>query len=141
MKILAIDLGTKRHGLAVSDLKEILATPLFSFDARGEKKDTEKILNIIRNKNIEKILFGLPKNLDGEDTDMTSNVLDFSKSLRNKLNSNALNKIEIDFIDESLTSKKAEEILRGKGIKNKKEQKKTIDSIAASIFLQDYLDF
>ena len=140
MKILGIDLGTKRHGLAVSYSKGILASPLFSFDATGKKNDAEKILDIIKNENIEKVLLGLPKNLDGSDTDMTKKVLDFAKFFRRKLDNAGMDKIKIEFIDESLTSKEASKILKERGIRDKKSQKENIDSIAASIFLQDYLN-
>lgn len=140
MKFLAIDVGTKKHGLSISDPDAKFALPYLSFDSQNKKEDTNKIVGIIIKEKIDAVVIGLPKKIDGTDTDMTQVVKSFSKLLENKLKSNSLQNIKFYFQNELLTTKTAGSLLKERGIHNKKEQKNMIDSLAATVILNDFLE-
>ncbi|MCK4799919.1 Holliday junction resolvase RuvX [Candidatus Parcubacteria bacterium] len=132
MKILGIDYGNKRIGLAISDVDRKLASRFLTLKNKSLKGSIEEIKNIIMDKEIGEIVVGLPVGLRAESnqTRKTNNFVDY---LTKEMN------ISIKKINEVFTSKMAEENLRDAGVKSE-EIKKIIDQEAARIFLQDYLD-
>jgi len=135
---MAIDFGSQRVGIAVSD-----ESKKFSFSREHFKNDKNlfrNILEIIRSENIEKIIIGYPLNLKSEKTQQTLETEEFSKKLTNQLISNSL-RAEIVFADERFTSKIARYNILSSGLsKKKRENKGMTDSISAQIILQDYID-
>jgi putative holliday junction resolvase len=133
-RIIAIDYGKKRTGLAWSDSMKIIATGLGSFDT----PDLEvKIKEIVANEDIELFLLGYPTHLDGTDTDSTQAVKNFEK----KLNEWFPN-IPVKRHDERFTSKQAMQTMIEGGIKKKQRaNKQLINQVSAQIILQEYLNF
>lgn len=127
MKILAIDHGTKRIGLAISDELGITAKALPVLKVKNEKQALQKILEIIEKENCEKILIGNPSGYANTKSAQSWIVQDFANSLKEKTSA------EIIFWDESYSSQKAEENLRNRA-------KKNIDSEASKLLLLEYLD-
>jgi putative Holliday junction resolvase len=133
-RILAIDHGTVRIGLAISDEMELVASPLKTVDARHEAE--REIARIVREKHIARIVVGMPYHLSGEMGGAAKRVEHFANSLGKALK----HEIPIDFVDERLSSVEAEASLSRAGIVGKRERNEVIDQLAAVVILQDYLN-
>ena len=131
-KIMSIDYGTVRIGIALSDPLQIIANPFKVIQNTGEEVFSE-IKSIIKSEKVGIIIVGLPVNLEGKDTKKTIEVRDFFKKLKNRIS------IPIIYWDESYSSLEAEEMLKRMG-KSIKESRKVVDKFAASIILKSYLD-
>ena len=132
-RILGLDYGMRRIGLALSDPLGIIAKPLITIDTKYTQDYFLKILEIIIDNNVSKIVVGLPINLKGDNSQQTEEVLSFLSNLEKKI------KLPIITIDERLSSIAAEKSLKFQGIKVR-DNKSLIDETAAAIFLQEYLD-
>ena len=132
-RILGIDYGNRRIGLAVSDPLNIFAKPFHTIDKNKKPKFLNEIYKVIKSMNIEKVVVGLPLNMKGIDSEQTKIVRKFVQILKEKIN------IPIIFQDERLSSKSAKEYLIMQNISPSKN-KKSVDSVAASIILQEFLD-
>ena len=130
MRILSIDYGEKRIGLAVSDEKETLASRFLTLENKSLKNLVEEIKKIILEKKIEKIIIGVPVGFKGE-SGQTKMTRKFIGELKKNVDT------PIVEINEVFTSKMAEENLREAGVK---DIKKIIDQEAARIILESYLD-
>ena len=131
-RILAIDYGKKRTGLAVTDPLKIIANGLATVD-------TQLLFDFLKNytskEEVEKIIIGLPYQLDGSPTDATPSVLHCIRRLKNTFPT-----IPIIPVDEQFSSKMASRAMVEMGMKKKDRQKKElIDEIAATILLQEYM--
>jgi putative Holliday junction resolvase len=135
-RILAVDYGERRIGMAMSDPSATIAQPLPTLIRRaGKRPPVSKILEVITNNEIEAVVVGLPLALSGEDTDWTRDVREFAQTLQTRSG------ITVDLLDERMTSVQAERSVRELGLKkSQREQKERIDSAAAMILLQMYLD-
>lgn len=131
-KILAIDYGNKRVGVAVTDDMQIIATRLTSVHS----KDIISFLtNYITDNKVDAIVVGKPVNLKGLATDSSESVQNFVRYLKRKFKN-----ISIVEIDERFTSKIASQTISKSGMNKKKRQnKELVDEISAVILLQDYL--
>jgi putative Holliday junction resolvase len=132
MKILSIDYGDRKIGLAISDENGKLARRFLTFENKSLKKSIIEIKRIISKENIQKIIVGIPIGLKGESA-QTQNTKEFSAKLSENID------IPIIEMNEVFTSKMAEENLMKAGLKSK-NIKEVIDQEAARIMLQDYLD-
>ncbi len=132
-RILGLDYGERRIGVALSDPLKIIARPLITIDKKKINDYFSKILEIINNNNVSKIVVGLPLTLKGNNSKQTDDVICFVNKLRVKV------QLPIITIDERLSSTAAEKSLRNQGIKTG-YNKELIDVTAAAIFLQEYLD-
>lgn len=121
-KILGIDYGEKRIGLAISDESQTFARELVILSPKDFWKS---ITSLIEENQVEKIVLGWPLNMNGEETEKTEEVARFKVQVVSKTG------LSVETVDERLTSKMAESI---------SGSKKNIDSLAAQIFLQNYLD-
>jgi len=137
-KYLGIDFGLKRIGIAISDTGK-----KFSFYRDYVLNNSEgygKIVSLIINENVTKLIIGYPLNFKSEKTEITLSVEQFCLELNALLEKQNRN-VEIVFFDERFTSSLAQENLIQSGLSKKKRRDKGIvDSIAAKIILQDYLD-
>ena len=133
-KAVGIDYGTKSVGIAISDPSQIIATALCTTN----NKDVFKFLiELLQKENINTIVVGEATNLDGTDTDSTSEILTFVEKLKT-----LFPKVKVAKIDERFTSKIAFQSIIDSGIKRKKRQNKSlIDEVSATIILQDYLTY
>ena len=132
-RILGLDHGERRIGLALSDPLRIIAKPFRTIDLKEVDDLFELINNIIDEFNIEIIVVGFPITMKNEFSIQTNKVKDFVKSLKENVN------VDIVLYDERLTSKIAQKSLIMQGIKTG-HNKKDIDKTAAAVFLQNYLD-
>lgn len=126
MRILAIDYGSKKVGLAMSDETESIALPFLILKNKGDEIVACEIKKICKENEIGKIIIGIPKTLSGKESEQTQQVKRFVDFLKKEI------KLSIILRDERLTSKMAQRFLE----KNKKYD----DKIAAQILLQGYLD-
>jgi putative holliday junction resolvase len=132
-RLLGIDLGQARIGLAVSDELGMLAHPLETFPAASSKKLLERIAAIVRERKIERIVVGLPRNMDGSVGPAAKEALAFVEKLRAQL------PCPVVTWDERLTTVAANRFLRESGRKTRTTRGQ-IDQVAAQIILQNYLD-
>lgn len=132
-KIMGLDYGDVRIGIAFSDLMGVIASAYETYKRVSEEKDLEHICNLIAEYDVKKVVIGLPYNMDG-----TEGIrAEVTKEFANKLIERA--KVEIIYQDERLSSVSAEEALIEAGVRREK-RKNLIDKVAASIILQCYLD-
>lgn len=139
MKIIALDVGDKTIGVALSDDLLITAQGLMTIERVGIRKDTGKVMELIREYNCSTVVVGLPKNLNGTDSIQTEKVYDFKAMLENKMRSTGMSHIEIVYQDERFTTLIAEKVLIEADVSRKK-RKDVIDKQAAVLILQGYLD-
>ncbi|MBT3622020.1 MAG: Holliday junction resolvase RuvX [Flavobacteriales bacterium] len=133
-KALGIDYGTKRTGIAITDVIQIIASGLTTVSTH---KLDDFIANLVISDDIECFVVGDPKNLDGSNTDSTGHVNGFVKRLQKTYPS-----IPVHQIDERFTSKIAKQSILASGVKRKGRQNKAlVDEVSATIILQNYLDY
>ena len=130
MKILSLDYGTKRVGLATCDALEITVNPKGFFE--NNKDLFEKLKQFIQQEQIQKVILGLPLSMDGSSSAMTHEVKLFHQNLSAYLN------VPIEFWDERLTSHEAQKILIDQNVRRQK-RKTLVDGLAACLLLEDYL--
>ena len=128
MKIMAIDYGDVRTGIAFCDKNEILASPYCVINESYQPKLVNKISEIVESQKPEKIVIGLPRNMDG---------CDECKSLGDAVKSAC--KIEVDYQDERLTTVMAHDVLSNNNVRGKK-RKNVVDAVSAVMILQSYID-
>ena len=133
MRILALDHGTKRIGLAVSDETKTIASPLGFLPAHPLPDFLLRLAEIIQQKGIELIVVGMPRNMDGTYGPAAAKVEEFLGALREAV------AIPIRTWDERLTSAQANRFLIAADVRRSKRKEK-VDQTAAAILLQSYLD-
>ncbi|OQB25331.1 MAG: putative Holliday junction resolvase [Firmicutes bacterium ADurb.Bin182] len=133
-RIMSLDIGDKRIGIAVSDPLGITAQGLQTYTRTGDlDKDTQYIVELADKFRPVKLLFGMPRNMDGSYGFQSEKVRAFAEAVLKKWNG------EHDYYDERLTTVAAERVLNQAELSWKK-QRKVIDKVAASVILQDYLE-
>ena len=138
MRWIGLDIGDKTIGVAVSDPLFISAQGVTTIERVGIKKDTTKVMEIIKEYEADTVVSGLPLMLDGSDSPQTEKVREFVERLKNKTQSNGL-KLSYVFQDERFTTKIAENVLIEANMRREK-RKTIIDRQAAVIILQSYMD-
>ena len=138
MRVLGVDVGARRVGLAISDATRTLARPLETIAVASDRDAVDRIAARItalasEDDGVEMVVVGLPRRLDGTPTDATPRVAAFVAALRARIT------VPIVTEDERLTSVEAERRLSARD-RDWKTRKQKIDAVAAAIFLQDYLD-
>ena len=133
MRILALDHGTKRIGIAISDELKMIAQPLEFIPAEPFADVLARLKELVRDKELELILVGLPRNMDGSYGPAALRVQDFVAALRGALT------VPIRTWDERLTSAQANRVLIQGNVRRDKRKEK-VDKMAAAILLQSYLD-
>lgn len=133
MRILALDHGTKRIGIAVSDELKMIAQPLEYILAEPSANLLARLKELIRDKEVELILVGMPRNMDGSYGPAAQKVQEFVTTLKGALT------VPIKLWDERLTSAQANRLLIQGNVRRDKRKEK-VDKMAAAILLQSYLD-
>lgn len=139
MRKIALDVGDKTVGVALSDALGITAQGLTTLERVGIRKDTGKILDLVKEYDCDTIVIGLPKKLDGSDSIQTEKVYEFRTMLENKMRSTGMKNIDVVWQDERLTTVMAEKVLIEADVSRKK-RKQVIDKQAAVLIMQSYLD-
>lgn len=135
MRILGIDLGSRTVGMAVSDYLEIIASPIGT--SRIPENDLQSALEcvriVVKERDVQQIVLGLPKNMNGSIGFQADYCLKFKDMLESELN------IPVAMFDERLTSKMVESVMI-KADFSRKKRKQNVDKLAATVILQGYLD-
>ena len=132
-KILGIDYGEKRVGVAISDETLNFSFGLKVIENKGDQNLIKEIKRIVSENEIDKIVIGLPKTLAGEEGESAKNVRVFAEALSKGLN------IEVEFEDERLSTEEVKKRLHEKGLKEK-DMREKIDKEASRAILPSYLD-
>ncbi len=132
-RILGLDFGEKRIGVAVSDALNIIAQSVGTIERKGIKNDLKKIKDLVREYDAARLIVGLPLNMDGTEGKSANRAVDFVNELKKEIN------IRVEMVDERLTTAQGERIFLEADLSRKK-RKKNIDKIAAQLILQNYLD-
>lgn len=133
MRIMGIDYGTKRIGVAISDPSCTMAHPLDTILVREDGSHMELLKGIVRDYDVQKIVVGLPYNMDGSEGESANKVMQWSGELGIALG------LPVELWDERLTTSEAHEFLMHFKVKGPK-RRQIVDKIAASIILKSYLD-
>lgn len=130
---MGIDFGGKRIGIAFSDLSATIASAYEVYQSRDEESDIRYLSELAKQKEVKKVVFGLPLNADGTHSDQTRWTQDFAAKFSSQSG------LEVYFEDERFSSLEAEEILKDAKM-NWKQRKLVLDKYAAEIILQNYLN-
>ena len=133
MKILALDIGTVRIGIAASDIMEIIASAYEVYRRKNEEADVKYIAELVSKLEAGEIVIGLPLKLDGTE----GQSVEMARSFGDKLSK--LTEVPIIYQDERLSTVSAQKILIESGMRREKRKDK-VDSSATTIILQTYLD-
>jgi len=133
MRIMALDIGEKRIGVAVSDPQERIATPLKVLDAYEVEQGGRAFKQLIEDWEPELFLCGLPLSLDGQEGPQAARIRACAQKLATTYD------VSLEFCDERLSSQEAKRILREEGL-DERQMRGKIDMIAACVFLQAWLD-
>ena len=133
MRILALDHGTKRIGVAVSDELKMIAMPLEYIPAEPFSGVLERLRTLVREKEVEQIVVGMPRNMDGSYGEAAAKVREFVTVLREAI------PLPLRTWDERLTSSQANRVLVEGGVR-RQDRKQKVDAMAAALLLQGYLD-
>lgn len=132
-RLMGIDHGIKRIGVALSDPLGITAQPFCVIERSSVKEDFVKIKDIIAVQEVSKIIFGLPLNMDGSEGPKSAEVRTFAGKLALEIS------IPIEFLDERLTTMQADRMLIEEGDVSREKRKGLRDKIAASLILECYM--
>ena len=132
MRILAVDYGERRTGIAISDELGITAQGLKTIEVKDESKIPSLVARIVSDKKAEKIVVGLPLNMNSSESEKCIKVREFGALLAEKTN------IPVVFWDERLTSVQAKRVMRELNKKTYRN-KQMVDKISATLILQEYL--
>lgn len=134
-RILAVDFGERRVGVALSDPTATIAQPLTVIRRRaGKRPPVQAIADLMAEHDVEHLVVGLPLTLSGAESEWTAKVREFGEKLARRAG------VEVSFADERLTSVAAERAVRSLGLKRSaREQKERVDAAAAVLILQSHL--
>lgn len=132
-RVLGIDYGEKRLGLAISDETHTIASGLEVYERSTPERDLQHLREVVERYEIEKIVLGLPLNMDGSLGPKAQEVLQFKQQLEEAL------KIPVEPVDERLTTQEAERVLLEADL-SRRRRRAIRDRLAAVLILQGYLD-
>jgi len=135
-RVLAIDYGRKRLGLAVSDALRVTARPLATWNRSNRRQELARLRTLCRSEGITHIVVGWPLHLGGEPGEMASEATRFAERIRSNLG------IPVELVDERLSSWEAEQILAEGGsarVRSRRRKQHKLDQAAAAVILRDYL--
>ena len=133
VRVAAIDLGKARVGIAVSDDLGLLAHPRPFLDGKNRKPLLAALVAMVREEGIQRFLLGLPLEMTGEEGPAAARIMRFAQELANASG------VEIELVDERLTTVEAAQQLRASGI-SAREGKGLVDGVSAAVILQSWLD-
>ena len=134
MRLLSLDVGDRRIGAALSDPLGITATPLLAIDRRRVRDAAAAVLDLAREHEVSGIVVGFPLTLSGEAAHQAAKVKDFVRVLESRT------ELPVVAVDERFSTQEAERLLRSAGRRARSRDKGAVDSAAAAVILQTYLD-
>jgi putative Holliday junction resolvase len=138
MRLLALDVGDRRVGVAVSDATGLIATPLAVLRRRSKVEDFTKIAALLSEQRAEKLVVGYPLNADGSAGPQARRVERYAAAMAEALRDEGL-RVPIVMWDEHGSTQRAQELMISAG-RSAKDRRQRIDAVAAAVILQDYLD-
>ena len=130
---MALDVGSKRCGVAVTDPLKLTARPLLTFERESLKGDVERLIGLMREYRVERLIVGQPRHLSGRPSPIEQAVIPLVSRLRGQA------MVRVEWMDERLSTKEAESVMRELGIpEHLRRQKK--DEFAAAVILKWYLE-
>lgn len=133
MRVLGLDIGEKRIGVAVSDPSGTVATPLVVLDAKPVLGDGGALVRLAEDYEVELVVVGLPRSLDGSEGPQADLVRAAGDRLARFL------RLPVEYYDERLSSAEARRVMTSAGVSDR-DKRGSVDMIAAALFLQSYLD-
>ena len=133
MKVLSVDYGDVRTGIAISDVRGMLASPLCVIEQSYQPKLVDRIVQIVEENKIERIVIGLPRNMDGSYGYRCDECRSLGDAIAQKID------VDIFYEDERLTTVMAHNVLSDNNVRGKK-RKQTVDAVSAVMILQSFLD-
>ena len=133
-RVLALDLGRKRIGLALSDELGITAQGLETLQRASIRADLAELAGLITEKGVALILMGKPLHMSGHEGRQAEYTRDFAERLGKATG------VPVEFRDERLTTVQAERVLREGGVRLREDRARSVDRLSAVLLLQDYLD-
>jgi putative Holliday junction resolvase len=138
MRYLALDVGDRRVGLAVSDESGSIATPLTVIHRASKAEDFARIALLVREKGVGGLVIGHPLNADGSSGSQVQRIERYTAALAQALRDEGLD-LPLAFCDEYLSTQRAQKAMIAAGRKIK-DRRAWLDAVAAAVILQDYLD-
>ena len=138
MRVMALDVGHKRIGVALSDPGQVLASSLQVIERKGQQRDLATVVQLVREHGVGKIIVGYPRSLDGTIGQQAKVVERYAAVLEEKLGESSLD-VPVILWDERFSTVVADRLMAEAGRKGR-ERRKRIDAAAAAVILQDYLD-
>lgn len=130
---MALDVGSKRCGVAVTDPLKLTSRPLLTFERKNLEEDVERITGLLREYRVERLIVGQPRHLDGRASSVSQVIDPLVTRLRGRAT------VRIEWMDERLSTKEAESVMRELGIPpHRRRQKK--DEFSAAVILKWYLE-
>lgn len=133
MRVLALDIGDRRIGIAVSDPTGLIARPLRVLERRSKKEDFAAIAALVAEYGVERVVVGRPLTPKGRVGQQAQRVERYTQALAEAL------PVPVELWDERYTTVAAEEILRETRKSSARREKREVDAVAAAVLLQDYL--
>jgi len=131
--MMGIDYGVKRIGIAISNPERTMSVPLTVIDVKPDGSHLKQVKKIVDEYNVEDIVIGMPYNMDGTQGESSEKAIAFSELIKDRLGKN------VHYYDERLTTFEAHNLLASINMDNRKRLK-VVDSLAAKIILQGYMD-
>jgi putative Holliday junction resolvase len=138
MRIMALDVGHKRIGVALSDPGQVLASSLQVIERKGQQRDLAVVVQLVREHGVGKIIVGYPRSLNGTVGQQARVVERYAAVLEEKLRDSSLD-VPVVLWDERFSTVTADRLMVEAGRKGR-ERRERIDAVAAAVILQDYLD-
>jgi putative Holliday junction resolvase len=138
MRVMALDVGHKRIGVALSDPGQVLASSLQVIERKGQRQDLITVVQLVREHGVGKIIVGYPRSLDGSVGQQAKVVERYAAVLEEELRGSSLD-VPVILWDERLSTVVANRLMAEAGRKGRKRRER-IDAVAAAVILQDYLD-
>lgn len=135
MRVLGIDLGERRIGLAISDPMGMIAGPLDTWEGRDRETLPGRIANLVRERQIGAVVIGIPRRTDGKESDKVKEFTEIAEALKAKLGDS----VPVELTDERFTTVIAHNAMKASGMKEKK-RRQNVDKVAAAVILQGWLD-
>ena len=132
MRVMAIDIGDKKIGIALSDALKMTSQGLETYYRKNKKQDFDYLTALMSKHEVSTLVVGLPKNMNGTEGPQAEKAREFAAGI------NRVSGVEIVFVDERLTTMEAEKMLIS-GDVSRKKRKNVIDKVAANLILQQYL--
>lgn len=130
---MAFDVGAKTVGVAITDPLKVMVRPLLTLKRHGLSEDVQAILDLIANHEVERLIFGRPRHLGGEE----SEILEVIEPLARRLEESS--GLKTEWVDERLSTKEAEELMAEAGLRSE-ERRKRRNEFAAAVILKRYIE-